>query len=134
MAPGGGVPPCDRVWSRPLESNTLCDNALILAPFKNCRVKSITYLLLGSLCRTRTLNAIATLDNICLQAYRPRSTVELQEETTSIAENGANLISSPEWSSRGRAVLAGWLCCFAIVSSHRSHDCGIGGLRCYRGL
>ena len=52
--------------------------------------------------------------------------MELQEETTSIAEDGANLIPSPERSRRGRAVLAGWLCCFAVVSSHRSHDCGIG--------
>lgn len=63
-------------------------------------------LLLGSLCRTGTLNAVATLDNICLQAYRPRSAVEFEEQATGIAEHGANLVSSPEGSRRGSAVLA----------------------------
>jgi hypothetical protein len=136
MAPGGGVPPCDRVCSRPLESNTLCDDASMSAPFQGRLhiTELTTHLLLGSLCRTGTLNAIATLDNICLQAYRPRSAVEFEEQATGIAEHGANLVSSPEGSCRGSAVLARRLCGFAIVSSHCCHGYGVGGKLevCYR--
>jgi hypothetical protein len=132
MAPGGGVPPCDRVCSRPLESNTLCDDASMSAHFEDLIKQRLTHFLLYSLCRTRTLNAVATLDNICLQAYRPRSAVEFEEQATGIAEDRANLVSSPEGSRRGGAVLARRLRGFAIVSSHCCHIDEGWGVSCYR--
>jgi hypothetical protein len=118
-------------WSRIHSATT----RQCLLPFEDVCIKQrITHLLLGSLCRTGTLNAVATLDNICLQAYRPRSAVEFEEQATGIAEHGANLVSSPEGSRRGSAVLARRLCGFAIVSSHCCHGSGVGGKLevCYR--
>jgi hypothetical protein len=44
MAPGGGVPPCDRVCSRPLESNTLCEDASMSACFQSVKsMQSLTF-------------------------------------------------------------------------------------------
>jgi hypothetical protein len=55
-----------------------------------------TYFLLCILRSTRTLYAIATLDHVGLEAYRTWSAVEFEEEPAGIAQDGADLISSPE--------------------------------------
>lgn len=62
-----------------------------------------TYPLLQRL--TGSLDPMATLDHICLEAYWPWRTVEFQEETAGIAQNGTELVSSPEWCCRSGTVL-----------------------------
>jgi hypothetical protein len=52
--------------------------------------------------------------------------VEFEEQATGIAEDGADLVSSPERSGRGSTVLARRLCGFAIVSSHCRHVDEVG--------
>lgn len=42
------------------------------------------------------LDAIATLDDICLEAYRSRAAMKFQEQAASIAEHRTNFIASPE--------------------------------------
>jgi hypothetical protein len=75
-----------------------------------CQVHlQLTCLLLGTLARTRTFHTITALDNIGLEAYRARAAMQLEEEATSIAKHGSDLIASPQRSGRGRAVLAGGL-------------------------
>jgi hypothetical protein len=68
-----------------------------------------TNLLLRPLGRARTLHSIATFDNICLQAYRSWTAMQLQEETAGIAQHGADLVASPERGGAGGAILAGRL-------------------------
>jgi hypothetical protein len=61
------------------------------------------YLFLCAL--ARCLDAVSTLDHVGLQAYRSRATVQLEEKTAGIAENGASLISAPERCCACAAVL-----------------------------
>lgn len=62
-----------------------------------------TYPLLQRL--TGSLDPMATLDHICLEAYWPWRTVEFQEETAGIAQNGTELVPSPEWCCRSGTIL-----------------------------
>lgn len=49
--------------------------------------------------------------------------MQLEEEATGVAEDGSDLVSPPEGSGGGGAVLAGGLCDVAIrVSRHGGHD------------
>lgn len=52
----------------------------------------VTYLALWTL---TSLHAVATFNNIGLQAYRTRPPVQLQEQTASVAKNGAQFIPPP---------------------------------------
>lgn len=61
------------------------------------------YLLL--LCLARGLDPVATLDDIRLQADRTRRAVELEEQTTGIAQDGADLVPPPQRCRRGGTVL-----------------------------
>jgi hypothetical protein len=51
-----------------------------------------TDLLLGT---SSSLDAIATLDNVRLETDGTRTTVQLEEETTSIAQDRAHLVATP---------------------------------------
>lgn len=64
----------------------------------------LKYLLLCSL--AGRLHAVAALDNIGLEADGSRATVKLQEQTASIAKDGASFIASPERRCARAAVLA----------------------------
>jgi hypothetical protein len=44
------------------------------------------------LARTRTFHTITALDNIGLEAYRARAAMQLEEEATSIAKHGSDLV------------------------------------------
>lgn len=57
------------------------------------------------LCLARSLDPVATLDDIRLQADGTRGAVELEEQTTGIAQDGADLVPPPQWCRRGGAVL-----------------------------
>lgn len=52
------------------------------------------------------LDPIPALDDVRLETYRPRSPVELQEESAGVAEDGARLVAPPEGSRACFAVLA----------------------------
>jgi hypothetical protein len=52
----------------------------------------VTDLLLGT---GSSLDAVATLDNVRLEADRTRTTVQLEEETASIAQDRAHLVATP---------------------------------------
>ena len=56
--------------------------------------------------RPARLDAIPALDDIGLQRDGTRTAVQLQKETTGIAEDGARLIAPPERGGAGGAVLA----------------------------
>lgn len=62
-----------------------------------------TYPLLGAL--SACLHAITALDDIGLQADWARSSMQLQKETTGIAEDSTRLITTPERRSAGLTVL-----------------------------
>jgi len=62
------------------------------------------YLFLWPLCRA--LDTVPALDDIGLEAYRPRSAVQLEEQAASIAEHRTQFISTPKRSCRSGAVLA----------------------------
>jgi hypothetical protein len=53
------------------------------------------YLLLRILGGARTLDAIAALDHVGLEAYRAWSAVEFEEEAAGVAEDGADLVPPP---------------------------------------
>jgi hypothetical protein len=72
-----------------------------------------------------SFDTVPALDNVCLQADRTRSAVELEEQAASVAEHGAGFIATPERGGTCRAVLAyrlQWIQC--AVS-----DCGHIGMR-----
>jgi hypothetical protein len=52
----------------------------------------VTDLLLGT---GSSLDAVATLDDIGLETDGTRTTVQLEEETTSIAQDRAHLVATP---------------------------------------
>jgi hypothetical protein len=54
----------------------------------------------------RGLDTIPTLDNVCFQADRTRSAVELEEQAARVAEHGAGIIATPERCGTCRAILA----------------------------
>lgn len=84
---------------------------------------AITYLLLHFHARAHGLDAIATLDDVCLERDRTWAAMQLEKQATGIAENSARFIASPERSSGGLTVLAGGLLCLLIgVSRHGRHD------------
>lgn len=62
-----------------------------------------TYPLLQRL--TGSLDPMATLDHICLEAYWPWRTVKFQEETAGVAKNGTELVPSPERCCRSGTIL-----------------------------
>lgn len=41
------------------------------------------------------LDAIAALDNVCLETNRARTAVQLEEETTRVTQNGTHLVATP---------------------------------------
>lgn len=87
-----------------------------------------TYLLLHFHARAHGFDAIAALDDICLERNRAWATVQLEKQATGVAEHGARLIASPERSGGGLTVLAGGLLRLLIgVSRHGRHD-GVGGM------
>ena len=55
----------------------------------------LAYLLL-LLSEARSLDAVTGLDNVGLEAYRARATVQLEEEAAGVAEDGSDLIASPK--------------------------------------
>jgi hypothetical protein len=52
----------------------------------------VTNLLLGA---GSSLDAVAALDNVRLETDRTRTAVQLEEETTSIAQDRAHLVATP---------------------------------------
>lgn len=52
----------------------------------------MTNLLLGA---GSSLDAVAALDNVCLETDGTRTAVQLEEETTSIAQDRAHLVATP---------------------------------------
>lgn len=81
-----------------------------------------TYPLLQRL--TGSLDPMATLDHIRLEAYWPWRTVKFQEETAGIAKNGTELVPSPEWCCRSGTILTYRLERSTImVSKYRHHFC-----------
>jgi hypothetical protein len=54
---------------------------------------SWTYLALRPL--TSSFHSVAALDHIGLEAYRSRSSVELQEQAAGVAEHGAEFVPTP---------------------------------------
>lgn len=78
-----------------------------------------TYPLLQRL--TGSFDPMATLDHIRLEAYWPWGTVEFQEETTGIAQNGTDFVPSPEWCCRSGTVLTYRLEMSTIMVSKYCH-------------
>lgn len=64
---------------------------------------------------------MATLDHICLEANWPWRTVEFQKETAGVAQNGTDLVPSPEWSCRSGTVLTYRLIMNTIMVSKCCH-------------
>lgn len=87
-----------------------------------------TYLFLLGQLGPHRLDAIATLDDVCLERDGTGAAVQLEEEAAGVAEDGARLVAAPERRGRRLAVLAGGLCGFAIMVSHGRH--AGGGARC----
>jgi hypothetical protein len=56
--------------------------------------------------RSAGLDAVAALDDICLERDGSRSAVQLQEEAAGVAENRTCLIAAPERCCARSAVLA----------------------------
>lgn len=99
-----------------------------IAPDKSCCATIImadlsTYPLLQRL--TGSLDPMTTLDHICLEAYWPWRTVEFQEETAGIAQNGTELVPSPEWCCRSGTVLTYRLEMSTIMVSKYCHHFGV---------
>lgn len=80
------------------------------------------YLFLGQVwAHACIFDPIPALDHVGLERYRARPVVQLEKQAAGIAENRPELISSPERSSRGAAIVAGGLRGFAIVVSGSRH-------------
>ena len=110
--------------SRLVERDTIAVEDLRPRRVSSCQAVNVngveTDLLLRSLslARARALDAVATLDNICLQAYRSWTTVQLEEEATGIAQNRADFVAPPERCGRRGAILTSGLLGFTIIVSH----------------
>lgn len=90
------------------------------------RVIGRACLLLGAL--TRSLDAVPALDHVRLEAYRARAAVQLEEQATGVAEDGTDLIASPERSGAGGAVAAlGNLLVVRSQSERGRHGGVVGG-------
>ena len=50
---------------------------------------------LSLLALASTLDSVPTFDNIGLEAYRPRSPMQLEKKAAGIAEDRSDLVSSP---------------------------------------
>lgn len=57
--------------------------------------RRVTNLSLGSQIWAHRLNTVSALDNVRLEGYRSRSSVQLQKKSTCIAKDGAKLVTSP---------------------------------------
>lgn len=80
------------------------------------------YLLLGQVwAHARIFDPIPALDHVGLERYRARSVVQLEKQAAGVTEDRPELISSPEGSGRGAAIVAGGLRGFAIVVSGSCH-------------
>lgn len=87
------------------------------------RSTAATYLLLHFHARAHGLDAIATLDDICLEGDGTWAAMQLEKQATGIAEDCARFIAPPKRSGGGLAILAGRLLCLLIgVSRHGRHD------------
>ena len=62
--------------------------------------------LLSLTCR---FHAVATLDYVRLEGYRPRGAMKLQKEATCVAEDRSHLIASPERGCGCGTILTYWL-------------------------
>lgn len=51
------------------------------------------------------LDAIATLNHICFQAYRTWSAVQLQKQATGVAEDRTEFVPAPQGGGGGAAIL-----------------------------
>lgn len=71
------------------------------------RISKFAYFSLLSL--TCRLHAVATLDYVCFEGYRPRCAMKFEEEATCVAEDGSHLVASPERCGGCSAVLTYWL-------------------------
>jgi hypothetical protein len=83
------------------------------------KLEGQSYLLSSTL--AASLDAVSALNDVCLEADRPRPAVELEEQATGIAKHRTGLVSPPQGSGAGRAILADRL---QIVSQCSGHDCG----------
>ena len=80
------------------------------------------YLLLGQVwSHARIFYPIPAFDHVGLEGYRSRAVVELEKQPTSVAEDGAEFISSPKRGGRSAAIVAGGLRGFAVVVSRSRH-------------
>lgn len=59
----------------------------------HCAMRTTNLLLLHI--RSHCLNAIAALDDVCLQRYRSRAAMQLEKQTAGVAEDGAHLVATP---------------------------------------
>ena len=69
--------------------------------------------------RPASLDAVAALDDICLEAYRSGPAMKFQEQATGVAQHGTDLIASPERRRRRGAILACWR--LGFVRQSRRH-------------
>lgn len=67
------------------------------------RVHGIAGLAFGTL--AGGFDPIPTFDDVCLQADGARPAMEFQEQTTGVAENGAEFIPAPEGGGGGATIL-----------------------------
>ena len=80
------------------------------------------YLLLHVHARTHSLDAVAALDNVCLEGNGPRPAVQLEEQAAGIAEDGAGLVATPQRSGGRLTILAdGLRRLLVVVSRHGGH-------------
>ena len=69
-----------------------------------CLVQGRVHLLPWAL--GRGFDTVPALDNVCFQADRTRSAMELEEQAARVAEHGTGFIATPERSGACRAILA----------------------------
>lgn len=81
---------------------TLSHLLINLLRFSKCAYLSLLTLTCG-------FHAVATLDYVCLEGYRPRCAVKLKKEATCVAEDGSHLVASPERSGGCSTILTYWL-------------------------
>lgn len=88
--------------SRYRRTATLSHLLVNLLRFSKCAYLS----LLTLTCR---FHAVATLDNVCLERYRPRCAVKLKKEATCVAEDRSHLVASPKRGGGCGTILTYWL-------------------------
>lgn len=82
----------------------VCDSRVGKGRHEKTLFRAATHLALGTL--TSGLDTVATLDHIGLQAYRTRSAMEFEKETTGIAQNRTEFVPTPKRRGGGAAILA----------------------------